>query len=129
MKWLARFLVVCLAGLPVSLAAQPTPAAPTPAPACSRALAAQDEVIRLLEQQVASLRLTIADLKAAGESRTNEVAAIQSSADAYQKAYLLEAEAHAADRKSFAWRERWKVLQYGAFGFAAGVLADNYTGH
>lgn len=89
---------------------------------CEEALVAQDEVVKLLDQQVAELKAAVASRKEQVAALEKEVATLQEQADVYRKMWVAEAAVAEADRKRAVWREMWTALKWGVAGAASGVL-------
>lgn len=93
-----------------------------PTTSCEEALVSQDEVVKLLDQQVAELKGANEARKAQVAALQHQIATLQEQADLYRKMYVAEAEVARADRKRAMWSEMWTAIKWGVAGAAGGVL-------
>jgi hypothetical protein len=109
-----------------SVATETLPPADTCAEAVSKQaelIDGQDEVIALLTEQVAQLKLAIEEHKKVEMGLTAEVDGQVKVAETYKKLWQAEMEFTAAAHKRAVWAERFVALKWVGIGFAGGVLA------
>lgn len=128
--WVVSLAITLALALPGSASPSATSSpsgsdAPSAIPlVCQEALEAQDEVIGLMEKKIAELELALVERKMQIISMEYTEKAVTAQVEALARLLSLEVEAGARERRRAVWAERWKAVQYGALGFAGGVLVE-----
>jgi len=84
---------------------------------CQDTLVAQDEVVKLLEEEVAALRLALDEKTKEAQARTDEV-------KFYHELYKMQMGEETRLRKLAFRSNRWSGLKWGLIGFSGGILAE-----
>lgn len=94
-----------------------------PSVGCQDALDAQDEVIRLLEEENAKLRGALEARKAEAGAMTKQIEALQSLADRYRQMWAAEADMADKAVARQKWMDRFRAVTWSIAGAGAGYFA------